>query len=455
MKKIKIFVGVFLCMNLFTISGCDKVVHSAVVEEKDKTAAKKEENKEKETVQKTVTEQVQAPKTYQTTIQSDLRSAERTDQENPMKFTLTADAPIEVPDVDSICLKNVKKVTISEEEPQKVLDTFAKGQSLKQNDDGLVDTYEVNGLTYQYTGTLQNSEVFSFWEKYSSSDDVKEENLSQDEKKQRAERFQNYIKAGNQKVTDEEAENDVKNIVSGEWRLFDSTSKELKEDNSTLEKNTFFFERMVNGVPVNYIRNSYLPYDELSRSWIDEDDNFHEAQCREWDNESLTMVFCSGTLQSFNHSNPIEVSDASDEALFLLPFDEVKDIFENTITMQIMTEQEYHLPAVDGISFCRYPSVDAQSVEMTITKVQLGYRRVREGNSSTEGSLIPVWDFYGTWNSQEPAYADGGNEMVIDSVTMDRIGVPLLTIDARDGSVVQRVQSGPSTTFPGGIGECE
>ena len=30
MKKIKIFVGVFLCMNLFTISGCDKVVHSAV-----------------------------------------------------------------------------------------------------------------------------------------------------------------------------------------------------------------------------------------------------------------------------------------------------------------------------------------------------------------------------------------------------------------------------------------
>lgn len=60
-----------------------------------------------------------------------------------------------------------------------------------------------------------------------------------------------------------------------------------------------------------------------------------------------------------------------------------------------------------------------------------------------------------TWNSQEPAYADGGDEMVIDSVTMDRIGVPLLTIDARDGSVVQRVQSGPSTTFPGGIGECE
>ena len=255
MKKIKIFVGVFLCMNLFTISGCDKVVHSAVVEEKDKTAAKKEENKEKETVQKTVTEQVQAPKTYQTTIQSDLRSAERTDQENPMKFTLTADAPIEVPDVDAICLKNVKKVTISEEEPQKVLDTFAKGQLLKQNYDGLAETYEVDGLTYQYTGTFPDLEAFSFWEKYAAFDDVNEENMSQDEKKQ---------------------------------------------------------------------------YDELSRPWIDEDDNFHEAQCEGWDNESLTMIFCSGTLQSFQHSDSIEVSDASDEALFLLPFNEIKDIFGAT-----------------------------------------------------------------------------------------------------------------------------
>ena len=70
MKKIKIFVGALLCMNLLTISGCDKVVHSAVVEEKDKTVVKTEENKEKETVQKTVAEQVQAPETYQTTIQS-------------------------------------------------------------------------------------------------------------------------------------------------------------------------------------------------------------------------------------------------------------------------------------------------------------------------------------------------------------------------------------------------
>ena len=42
-------------------------------------------------------------------IQADLRSADREDKENPMKFTLTADAPVKVPDVDRICLKKSKE----------------------------------------------------------------------------------------------------------------------------------------------------------------------------------------------------------------------------------------------------------------------------------------------------------------------------------------------------------
>ena len=43
MKKIKMFMGAVLCMNLLTLSGCDRVVQSAVVEEKDQTEQKKEE----------------------------------------------------------------------------------------------------------------------------------------------------------------------------------------------------------------------------------------------------------------------------------------------------------------------------------------------------------------------------------------------------------------------------
>ena len=64
--------------------------------------------------------------------------------------------------------------------------------------------------------------------------------------------------------------------------------------------------------------------------------------------------------------------------------------------------------------------------------------------SDTEAVLIPVWDFYGTWTSEEPEYEYGNGEdgLVMGDVTMDDAGVPLLTIDARDGSVIQRDTGG-------------
>ena len=41
MKKIKMFMGAVLCMNLLTLSGCDRVVQSAVVEERIRQNRKK------------------------------------------------------------------------------------------------------------------------------------------------------------------------------------------------------------------------------------------------------------------------------------------------------------------------------------------------------------------------------------------------------------------------------
>ena len=47
MKKIKMFMGAVLCMNLLTLSGCDRVVQSAVVEEKDEEFNLQEEEQSK------------------------------------------------------------------------------------------------------------------------------------------------------------------------------------------------------------------------------------------------------------------------------------------------------------------------------------------------------------------------------------------------------------------------
>ena len=70
-----------------------------------------------------------------------------------MNFTLTADAPVKVPDVDAICLKKVKRVAIPEEEQNKIKDTFGKGQSMQEekNENEQAGTYTVDGLTYRYS----------------------------------------------------------------------------------------------------------------------------------------------------------------------------------------------------------------------------------------------------------------------------------------------------------------
>ena len=65
---------------------------------------------------------------------------------------------------------------------------------------------------------------------------------------------------------------------------------------------------MIDGVPVNYVRETSLPVNEQALEWENEDGTLHEGQSEGWENEVLTMDFCSGTLQSFLHRNPIEAS---------------------------------------------------------------------------------------------------------------------------------------------------
>ena len=77
----------------------------------------------------------------------------------------------------------------------------------------------------------------------------------------------------------------------------------MSEIYSILEKDDFIFERMIDGIPVNYVRETSLPVNEQALEWENEDGTLHEGQSEGWENEVLTMDFCSGTIQSFLHRN--------------------------------------------------------------------------------------------------------------------------------------------------------
>ena len=96
-------------------------------------------------------------------------------------------------------------MAISEEEQNKIKDTFGKGQSMQEekNENEQAGTYTVDGLTYRYSYTqskqVSDVEELGFQIAKFSFDDCGDMTLASSEKKEREERFQNYIKAGSGK----------------------------------------------------------------------------------------------------------------------------------------------------------------------------------------------------------------------------------------------------------------
>ena len=100
--------------------------------------------------------------------------------------------------------------------------------------------------------------------------------------------------------------------------------------------------------------------------------------------------------------------------MFLLPFSEIQNIFEQMI---IKKEKDRFIE-------------EGSSLEINIDRVCLSYMRVREKNA-TEGTLIPVWDFFGT----ETYRGSGGEDFYIRKGEYESI----LTINAMDGTVIDRM----------------
>jgi len=66
--------------------------------------------------------------------------------------------------------------------------------------------------------------------------------------------------------------------------------------------------------------------------------------------------------------------------------------------------------------------------KIEISRIELGLMRVLEPNSLDTGVIIPVWDFYGKNHGE----MDGENWILDDP------NEPYLTVNAIDGSVIDR-----------------
>ncbi len=188
--------------------------------------------------------------------------------------------------------------------------------------------------------------------------------------------------------------------VSGE-EYFCSTS--FKEEDETLTSKCGYgvhFTRCLDGIPVTYT--------DSEGTTVEKDD-----VCS-WPYEVIDIVFDEEGFTEFRWTDPYELEKLSDEDVFLLPFSDIQNIFEEMLFKKaedfwkdMQVEETFH-----------------------VNEVRLGYMRVMEKGNVMEGTMIPVWDFFGSetfyYGDMEEAYTEEGPYKC------------LLTINAMDGTIIDR-----------------
>lgn len=129
---------------------------------------------------------------------------------------------------------------------------------------------------------------------------------------------------------------------------------------------------------------------------------------RKWSYETLKLIVHDSGIVSMSWVAPLSIAETKVESCTLLPFSDVKAIFEK----MVWVVYDYRAKEF-GQYVCNVDSVKLELV------------RVIEQGSVENGLLIPAWIFYGT------RYAVYNDEEVNKSA-----GISLLCINAVDGSII-------------------
>ena len=162
------------------------------------------------------------------------------------------------------------------------------------------------------------------------------------------------------------------------------------------------FTRMFNEVPVTFVAES--AYKTFSSSGL-----YREP----WNDEKLEISIDKTGVIGFEWINPVRVNHVINNNVEILPFEDIKNIF----LKQILINNAYR---EEG---------NTESVEININRITLGLVKIAKKNSD-EYMYVPAWDFFGTVTEK---YKDN-----MGSYTDDRYGISFMTINAIDGSVIDR-----------------
>ncbi len=431
-------------MCVLTVSGCSNA------EPQEEVVVVKEQNEELTSGQMmagdgmasgNVAEQVQAPEIYQMEISGDA-------------VTVKADAEVTIPDVPGIKLKKVTARTFTQEDYDAVNRVLlGGGGSLDIDNEALSGTNEnlhtgdvmANGQDYwlqiDNNTTAARHRVKFVIEKQDGNGDYLSFSNSQPDpenlpKSMEDIKFiQGYVKMN---TPPEEVMNEITEAVNqmgiGEYSvqgggyyacwIADENAMSISEylDSKYLAGMGYgvHLYRVEDGIPITYTYEDGGSVDYDAEKLIQAMENGEEfvPETAYWPYEEMMFIYTNDGLRTFEWINPYIIENSSDEYVFLLPFSDISSIFEDMILKKYAD------------SF----NNEGDTVDIQVDKVVLSYMRVR-GKGSLEGTLIPVWDFFGTKIYKNAA---GEVDLVVDRVYDGVTPDSMMTINAMDGTIVSR-----------------
>ena len=148
-----------------------------------------------------------------------------------------------------------------------------------------------------------------------------------------------------------------------------------------------------------------------------------------WPMDSIFISVGGDGILSFTWSSPSTEPVVKESQAALLPFEEIAAIADTMLPVVIIGPSEARsLVEIDAINGFE------TRMDVEITKVSLTLMRVRD-KGSLQGTVVPVWDFWGTsdWYDAAPnayGYSQKGERYSVE---------PLMTLNAIDGTVVSRL----------------
>lgn len=142
-----------------------------------------------------------------------------------------------------------------------------------------------------------------------------------------------------------------------------------------------------------------------------------------WWMENVQIKVGKDGILSFTWTAPSTEPVVKETQSALLPFEEIASIADTMLPIVIVGPKETPLVDLDRIN-----GFDTH-MDVEITKVSLTLMRIRD-KGSLQGTIVPVWDFWGTWSWYD---VDKAEDQHGNFTTQ-----PMLTINAVDGSIVDR-----------------